>query len=94
MQICVQNDTLQIKGAVTVQTLTASKHQHFVQQCQQSHIQCIDLSGVVRADSACIALLLAALRQRNSGSLKMIGLPESVMALAKLYEIENWLNIH
>lgn len=94
MQITVQNDTLLLKGAVTVQTLTAPDHKHFVQQCQQPHIHSLDLSGVIRADSACVSLLLAALRQRPSGSLNIIGLPESVKDLAQLYEIESWLNTH
>lgn len=93
MQILVQNDTLLLKGAITVQTLTTANHKHFVQQCQQPHIHSIDLSGVVRADSTCVSLLLTALRQHNSGSLKVIGLPESVKDLAQLYEIESWLNI-
>lgn len=94
MQITVQNDTLSLKGAITVQTLTVALHKHFVQLCQQPHIHTIDLNGVVRADSACVSLLLTALRQRDSGSLKFIGLPESIKDLAQLYEIESLLNTH
>lgn len=90
MQIQVQNDCILLKGTVTVNTITAAKYRHFVQQCQQANIHGVDLSGVLRADSACVALLLAALRQHRSGSLKITGLPESVGDLAQLYEIETW----
>lgn len=94
MQIQVQDNCLRVQGAVTVQTLTAANHKQFIQQCQQPQIDTLDLSGVVRADSASIALLLAALRLHRSGSLKFIGLPESVADLAQLYEIETWLDSH
>lgn len=51
----------------------------------------VDLSGVGRADSACVSLLLDALR-RPDGKIILQGIPESVRTLSELYEIKDWLN--
>ena len=56
---------------------------------KQPEIDTLDLSGVERADSACVSLLLNALREKSS--LKIHALPESVRVLAELYEIEEWV---
>lgn len=89
MNIVVQENCLSIQGAVTVQTLTASDYKHFQKIIQQPDIAILDLSGVGRADSACMALILEA--TRVSGQKMIRGLPDSVRALATLYELETWL---
>lgn len=83
----IDNDCLKIRGMVSVQTLTRQEFKQFVQLCQQPEVHRVDLSEVVRADSACISLLLTALRENVSGSLKWVNVPESVHTLAKLYEL-------
>ena len=64
---------------------------NFLQQCKLPNIQTVDFSGVERADSACLALILQALRQSGQSSLHIQALPESVQLLAQLYEVEKWL---
>ncbi|AUX61117.1 STAS domain-containing protein [Simonsiella muelleri] len=87
MQCVIENNCLMIRGMVSVQTLTRQDWKQFVQLCQQPHVHTVDLSGVVRADSACISLLLTTIRENISGSLKWLNLPESIETLAKLYEL-------
>lgn len=89
MQIRTENHTVYISGEVSVQTLTAALHRQFEQQCRQPEINQLDFGGVQKADSACLSCLLSAQRIR-SGSLKIIGLPQSVQDLAQLYETD-WI---
>lgn len=53
----------------------------------------LDLSGISKADSAALALLLEALRsqQRQGGSLRLCGMPASLIQLARLYDIAELL---
>lgn len=89
MQFVIENNCLMIRGMVSVQTLTHHDLKQFVQLCQHPEVQTIDLSGVIRADSACVALLLMTLRENVSGKLTWLNVPESVQTLAKLYELVN-----
>ena len=92
MQSEIRDGRICVSGCVSIQTLNDKQCRLFRNQCMQPETHSIDFSGVTRADSACISLLLIALRERQ-GSLKLIALPESVRALAKLYEVEEWLDI-
>ncbi|MDK4681306.1 STAS domain-containing protein [Kingella negevensis] len=89
MQTLVQDNCLYLKGEVSVWTVNRQTYDTFLRQCKQPDIQSVDFSGVEKADSACISLLLAALRQ---GSLKIQSLPQSMRSLAELYEVEEWIN--
>ena len=91
MQTEIRNGTLYISGDVTVKTLTASAFARYEQQCCLKDTRAVDLSGVGRADSACVSLLLDALR-RPDGKITLQGIPESVRTLSELYEIKDWLN--
>lgn len=86
----LNNGTLHISGDVTVKTLTAAAFTRFRQQCRLKDTRAVDLSGVKRADSACVSLLLEVLRGCK-GSVRLTGIPESVRALSELYEIKDWL---
>lgn len=92
MQSEIQGSCLRVSGSVSIRTLDQAACKTFRQQCRQPEIDTLDFSAVDYADSACIALLLLVLRERES-SLKLTGLPESVKALAQLYEIEKWLDV-
>lgn len=85
----IRNQTLFLSGDITVKTVTPPLFRQFEQQCRLKDTAALDLSGVSRADSACVSLLLAALRQ-NSG-IRLQNLPESVTKLADLYEIDEWV---
>ena len=91
MQIELRDGTLHISGDVTVKTLTSAAFTRFRQQCRLKDTRAVDLSGVGRADSACVSLLLDALRSPN-GKISLQGIPESVRTLSELYEIKDWLN--
>ena len=91
MQTEIRNGTLYISGDVTVKTLTASAFARYEQQCRLKETDSIDFSQVGKADSACVSLLLDALR-RPDGKISLQGIPESVSTLSELYEIEDWLN--
>ena len=54
MQTELRDGTLHISGDVTVKTLTAAAFTRFRQQCRLKDTRAVDLSGVGRADSACV----------------------------------------
>ena len=91
MQSAIRDNIVYVQGEVSVQTVDKTTLAQFAQQCGQPEIHAIDLSQITRADSACLSLLLTALRQREQGSLKIHNLPPSVRDLAQLYEIEEWI---
>lgn len=86
----LKNGILHIGGDITVKTLTGEAFERFRQQCRLNGIVAVDFSGVNRADSACVSLLLEILRRRKD-SIRLTGIPESVRALSELYEIKDWL---
>ena len=90
MQTELRDGTLHISGDITVKTLTGEVSERFQQQCRLNGIVAVDFSGVNRADSACVSLLLEILRRRKN-SIRLTGIPESVRALSELYEIKDWL---
>ena len=91
MQSEIRDNIVYIQGEVSVQTVDKTTLAQFARQCGQPEIHTIDCSQITRADSACLSLLLTALRQREQGSLKIHNLPPSVRDLAQLYEIEEWI---
>lgn len=91
MQSAIRDNIVYVQGEVSVQTVDKTTLAQFTQQCGQPEIHAIDCSQITRADSACLSLLLTALRQREQGSLKIHNLPPSVRDLAQLYEIEEWI---
>ena len=85
-----RGDTLHLTGDITVKTLTAAAFARFTQQCASDGIRRLDFSGVKRADSACVSLLLSAMRLKKNPVFD--GVPDSVRDLAALYEIGSWLD--
>ena len=85
-----RDGTLYLSGDITVKTVTAAAFAGFRQQCRLKDIRILDLDKVGRADSACVSLLLTALRANRA--LEIRNLPQSVQALAELYEIREWVH--
>ncbi|MCP1660512.1 STAS domain-containing protein [Neisseria perflava] len=85
-----RNGVLYISGEVTVKTVTGSVYAKFEQQCRLNDITAVDFSAVSRADSACVSLLLTALRLKPQ-QIELRHIPESVKALAELYDIKDWV---
>lgn len=92
MQSEIREQCVYVRGEVNVRTLNAAAYKQWQQQCSNPSVNAVDFSAVENVDSACIALMLSALRQKGAGSLQWRGIPESVYSLAQLYEVESWLN--
>ncbi len=91
MESEVRDGVLYVGGNVTVKTVTQAVYNRFEQQCRLKETAAVDFSGVNRADSACVSLLLTALRAKLAAP-ALRGIPASVEALAELYEINEWVN--
>ncbi len=85
----ISNGVLYLGGDITVKTVQADTCRRIIQSCG-NNILAVDLSRVGKADSACLSLLLSLMR-RNGRRPELRNLPESVKALAELYEIKDWL---
>ena len=86
----IRDGVLYLSGNITVKTVNLAAYQQFKHACQQN-IQAIDLANVQHADSACVSLLLSALRCTHTRP-ALHNLPASVVALSALYEIQDWLH--
>ncbi|PSJ80262.1 STAS domain-containing protein [Neisseria iguanae] len=87
----LRDSVLYLSGNITAQTVTDAAYRQFEQLCRLKETSTLDLSNVSRADSACVSLLLTALRLKNK-AVELHHIPESVRALADLYEIKDWVN--
>lgn len=90
MESEVREGVLYVGGNVTVKTVTQAVYSRFEQQCRLKETAAVDFSGVNRADSACVSLLLTALRAKSAVP-ALRSIPASVAALAELYEINDWV---
>ena len=90
MQTEIRNGTLYISGDVTVKTLTPPPLRATNSNAVMKETDSIDFSQVGKADSACVSLLLNALRRIDKKP-TIQNIPDSVRALAELYEIKDWL---
>lgn len=88
----IRQHTLYLSKAITMSTVNAKNHAQFCQLVSQP-IDTIDLSNVSEADSACLALLIAALRekQQQKQPLHFSGMPKGLSMLADLYEVSTWV---
>lgn len=84
-----RGQTVYVSGEVTVNTVTAPLYRNYCRQLQTlaPPFQ-VDFSGVGKADSACLSLMIAA--RRRSSEAAFTAIPASVALLAELYEVDNW----
>lgn len=87
----IRNGILYIIGDVTVKTVNSTNFSLFSQQCRLKEISKLDLSHIGSSDSVCISLLLTAIRSKSEKWM-FFNIPESVQALADLYDIKDWIN--
>lgn len=87
----IAQDKLSIDGLLTVETT----HTSYDLLATNGAVKEIDLSQVQRADSAALALLLAA--QRRAGQtgqpLRVTGAPSNLAVLAQLYGVSDWISL-
>ncbi|WP_274585758.1 STAS domain-containing protein [Neisseria leonii] len=89
MQIRWDNGVLWVGGEVTVKTLTPAACRAFEEACRRNPTV-IDWSEAGRVDSACVSLLLTALRTATVRP-QWRALPAVLEDLAGLYEIRHWI---
>ena len=83
-----RNGVLYVAGDITVKTLSQAAFARFREQCRLKEVLSLDFSEVGRADSACVSLLLEAIRLKQTAA-AFTGLPQSVAALCSLYELQD-----
>ena len=88
-----QGETLFLREAVTVSTVTAAQYRFFCDSVADQAVDTLDLSAVSRADSACVALLLAAVRikKQQQQPLRFVHMPVDLRMLTSLYEVDPWI---
>lgn len=86
----VRNHILYLSQAVTVNTVTDEAHEAFM-RCLREDVHTVDLSAVDEADSACVALLIAALREKKQQHVHFVGIPSGLAQLMTLYEVDKWI---
>lgn len=93
MHIETRGGVLALSGPLTVSTLDAAAEARLCAAVTDQAVDMIDLAEVTRADSACVALLLAACRAKHAAGqrLRLQRLPEDVLMLAELYEVGAWI---
>lgn len=93
MHIEIRGNTLCLSETVTMATFREHDYQNFYQCLQTKQISQIDVSGLTEADSACVALLIAARRfaSHQAMTLSFTGIPEGLTMLMDLYGVENWM---
>lgn len=88
MNISETQGTVSLSGDVTAAALN-QEHCRRLYAAVAAGVHTVDLHAVARADSACVALLLALRRRRPQ--LRFAGLPEDVRKLSALYETDAWI---
>ena len=90
----IDNGVVKIEGVLDLNTVNSMKKQTISLFAGLSEIQ-FDLSAVSRSNSAALALLLEWLKmaQKNQISLSFSNFPEHLRQLARVYGIEQELNI-
>ncbi|PIT40615.1 STAS domain-containing protein [Snodgrassella alvi] len=93
MQTTVQGKTLMIHDKVTMSTVVENDYKQFSDCIRSGEIEKVDVSGVTEADSACVALLVAAKRlaHRQKFMLHIAGVPAGLITLMALYGVEESL---
>ncbi len=87
----INEGKLRVDGLLTVETT----HSSYDLLVGQEAVKEIDLSRVQRADSAALALLLAAQRRadRTGQPLRVTGAPANLDVLAQLYGVSDWIKL-
>ncbi len=91
MQIQCQDHHLLLSGDITMSQVSGADFKALQNALKNQNITEVDLSGVTKADSACVSLLITALRDTQGQQIRFSGLPSAVLALIDLYELNEWI---
>ncbi len=86
-----QDNLCRLGGDVTLETVPAMLEK--IRPLIRSGVDCLDCSNVKNVDSSAIGLILACKREAvaQQKSLKLTGLPNSLLSLASLYGVADQL---
>ena len=88
----IREQVLHLGGDITVKTVSSAAYERFEQQCRLKEVHTLDLTGVAQADSACLSLLLSALRLKQ-GAITLRHIPASVLALGSSHKICGFISV-
>ncbi|WP_037585812.1 STAS domain-containing protein [Stenoxybacter acetivorans] len=91
MQFMLDEKWVRLSGNITEDTVNEQNYRAFCQAAAQA--EGIDLSRVEETDSACVALLVSALREktRQKQPLRFFNIPTGLATLMSLYEVDKWI---
>lgn len=86
-----EDGRLALHGSLTIATVPALFEQGLQHLCSEDLL--VDFSGVDAVDSAAVGMLLGWLRaaRRNKRTLRVTGLPDDLLSLARLYGVADLL---
>lgn len=84
----VREGVVYLSGEISVKTITSTLMTQITQDCHSPDVCVVDCSGVEKADSACLSLLLQ-IQRTTKKAMQWRAIPQSVQALAELYEIQD-----
>ncbi len=89
--IAREDGRLVVSGRLTIETVPALFEAGLQQLAKEDLL--VDLSQVEAVDSAAVSMLMGWLRaaQRNQRTLRVAGLPEDLLSLARLYGVADLL---
>lgn len=87
------NQYIQVKGELTVKTVMQAL-KLFSRECKSLPKWVIDFTQVTKVDSAALAMLIELKRNalKNNKTISFIYIPDSLLKIARLSQIENLLN--
>lgn len=87
-ELSLSQDIISLRGEVSFKTVTGLSQQ--LQELVQPQVRTLDCSGVTKADSSIVALLLVAMKlARSAGaSVTITGAPQAVSRLVHLYDVD------
>ncbi len=91
MQMQCDNHCLKLSGNMTVIDITESDINHLMSLLKEADIQKVDLANVAKADSACVTFLITIFREYSGKQIQLENIPNTVLALLDLYELNNWI---
>lgn len=93
MFLQTQDGVLSLQGALTMANVNEAQFRLFVDAVAEPSVHTVDLTALQRADSACVAWLLAALRTKKHQQrpIRFVGMSSDLRLLTSLYDIDGWI---
>lgn len=83
---------IHINGEVTIPHVDARIFEDFLRLCDET-VEAVDLAEVTHADSACIALIIAAQKKNQKHRMHILGASAGIRNLLDLYQLNECMDI-